>query len=211
MMLYDLEKVIVTDCDGVLLNWEYAFHVWITRQGYTLKDNSQFSYDVGIRYGLSETEKKFLCKSFNESAAMGFIPPLRDAVHYVQKLHREHGFIFDCVTSMSTDPNANDLRRMNLRKVFGDTVFQNFIFLDTGADKDEVLEKHYKDTGYIWIEDKLENAVAGMKVGMSPIIMEHGHNMIRSHKSQNDPIWQEARNIPRFENWKQIYSHIIGD
>jgi hypothetical protein len=108
---------------------------------------------------------------------------------------------------MSTDPNANELRKMNLRKVFGDTVFEKFIFLDTGADKDEVL-KPYADTGYHWIEDKLENAVAGKRVGLNPILIEHGHNMIRSNKPKSDPVWEEGRDIPRFSTWKGVYYHI---
>ena len=29
-------KLILTDADGVLLDWEYAFNIWMTEKGYTL-------------------------------------------------------------------------------------------------------------------------------------------------------------------------------
>ena len=33
------DKVILTDCDGVLLNWEYAFITWMKRHGYSEVEN----------------------------------------------------------------------------------------------------------------------------------------------------------------------------
>ena len=86
-MRKDTKKVILTDCDGVLLNWEYAFTVWMDRHGYKLNVDSEV-YDVGDRYGISKQEKKKLVKYFNESSAIGYLPPLRDAMYYVDLLHR---------------------------------------------------------------------------------------------------------------------------
>ena len=51
---------------------------------------------------------------------------------------------FYCITSMSTEPNAQKLRTANLQKAFGVTVFERFVFLDTGADKNEVLDEYVK-------------------------------------------------------------------
>jgi len=48
----NLDKVIVTDCDGVLMNWEYAFNVWMHQQGHTLAPKGETKYDMGDRYGL---------------------------------------------------------------------------------------------------------------------------------------------------------------
>jgi len=87
---------------------------------------------------------------------------------------------------------------MNMRKLFGETAFDKFIILDTGADKDEVLEQ-YRDTGCWWIEDKITNAVAGHNVGLKPLLMEHGHNMDFEHAE-----------IPRVQSWKDIYEIIVN-
>lgn len=207
----DTERVILTDCDGVLLNWEYAFKVWMRNRGYEIKHpHLKTEYGIQHIYELEYDEKERLIHEFNASAAMGFLPPLRDAIEYVQKLHREEGYVFHCITSMSKDKHAQKLRKENLRKVFGKTVFEEFIFLDCGADKDEVLAE-YKDSGLIWVEDKLENAVEGKRQGLDSVLMEHSHNMIRSNVPRTDPIWDEAVDIPRFQKWKGIYNYVVGE
>jgi hypothetical protein len=193
-----MKKIILTDADGVILDWEYAFSVWMEQHGFKTVEDSQFKYDIGKRYGIEKEQAKKLIKMFNESAHMGFLPPLRDAMFYVKRLHEEHGYQFHCITSMSSDENAQELRKMNLRKLFGETAFTKFIILETGADKDEVLEK-YRDKGYWWIEDKITNAEAGHNVGLKSLIMEHGHNMDYEHPE-----------IPRVKNWREIYDRIVG-
>ena len=108
------ESVVLVDADGVLLNWEYAFNIWMTQHGFEMLPGSEVNYDIGQRFGISREQGKKLIKMFNESAAIGFLPPLRDAIHYVKRLHEEHGYVFHCITSLSTDPNAQRLREMNL-------------------------------------------------------------------------------------------------
>lgn len=193
----NLDKVILTDVDGVLLNWEYAFKVWIERHGYKLREDVM-EYDVADRYGITKEKSKELVRFFNESAAIGFLPPLRDAMYYVDLLHRKHGYVFHAITSLSTDPSAGKLRTENLSKLFGETVFEKVLCIDTGADKDEALLP-YKDSGLFWIEDKVENAELGNAFGLSSILMEHGHNM-----NHNNP------DIPIVKNWKEIYEIITS-
>ena len=31
------DKIILTDCDGVCLDWEYGFHTWMQAHGHELK------------------------------------------------------------------------------------------------------------------------------------------------------------------------------
>ena len=194
------KKVILTDADGVLLNWEYAFSCWMEQHGHTSVEGSNKLYDIGERFGITKDTGKLLVKQFNESAAIGFLPALRDAMYYVKRLHEEHGYVFRCITSLSLDKNAYKLRLMNLEKLFGKTAFEELVCLDTGADKDEALLP-YKDSGLYWIEDKLENAEAGLAVGLKPILIEHGFNM----NEKLDP------NIKKVVNWKEVYEHITGE
>ena len=191
------DKIILTDVDGVLLNWEWAFDCWMQEHGHKKQPGYEFKYNIGQRYGIDKEIGKKLIKQFNESAAIGFLPPLRDAMHYVKKLHEEHGFVFHCITSLSLDKNAQKLRRMNLEKLFGLTIFEEIVCLDTGADKDEALAK-YSDTGYFWIEDKITNAEVGQSLGLQSILVEHGHNM------------DYSGNIPLVKNWREIYEVITG-
>lgn len=195
-----MNKIILTDADGVLLNWEYAFCTWMEQHGYTQINNGNHYYDLSERFNITRTEAKERVRIFNESAAIGFLPALRDAMFYVKRLHEEHGYEFHCITSLSLDESAYKLRKMNLEKLFGPTAFTKLICLDTGADKEAALAK-YQDTGFYWIEDKYENAVAGLKAGLRPILVEHGFNM-------NEPVLEGMK---KCLNWREIYEYVTGD
>jgi len=172
--------------------------VYLQQHGFNRVEGGQFKYDIGKRYGIDHEQGRKLIKIFNESAAIGFLPPLRDAMYYIKRLHEEHGYVFHAITSLSLDPNAQELRRMNLNKLFGKTAFEEIICLDTGADKDAALEP-YRDTGHYWIEDKIVNCQVGTALGLKSLLMEHGHNMD-----------YEDVNIPRVKNWREIYNIIVG-
>lgn len=190
----NMKKLILTDCDGVLLNWEFAFDCWMEDRGH--KRVRKDTYDICERYNITKTESKYLIKMFNECAAIGFLPPQRDAMHYVKKLHEEHGYVFRVITSLSLDPYAKKLRIRNLEKLFG-TAIDDVICLDTGADKDAALEK-YRDSGLFWLEDKIENAIVGQEMGLYSILVEHEHNM-------------HIDDIPLASTWKEIYEMITGE
>ena len=190
-------KIILVDADGVLLDWEYAFDVYLQTHGFNKVQGGHLKYDIGKRYGIEREQGRKLIKIFNESAHIGFLPPLRDAMYYVKRLHEEHGFVFHCITSLSRDENAQELRRMNLRKLFGKTAFEQFVFLDTGADKNQALEP-YRGSGLWWIEDKIQNCQVGRDLGLRSLLMEHGHNM-----DYEDP------DIPRVKNWRDIYQRVV--
>jgi uncharacterized HAD superfamily protein len=193
------KKIILVDCDGVICDWEYAFDIYLSQHGFNKVEGGQFKYDIGKRYGIDSAQGKKLIKLFNESAAIGFLPALRDSMYYIKKLHEKHGYVFHCITSLSKDKNAQELRKMNIRKLFGKTTFEKFVFLDTGADKDDVLAE-YVDSDYYWIEDKITNAVVGHEIGLKSILMEHGHNLDFDHPK-----------IPRVKNWQEIYQLITKE
>lgn len=185
-------RTILTDCDGVLLDWEWAFNVWMTERGYVQRPDAKDYYKIHEQFeDLTLTEAKKFTKLFNESAAIGFLPPLRDSVYWIKRLNQEHGFRFVCITSLSTDKNAQKLRRMNLEKYYSD-VFDDVICLPTGSDKHEALEP-FRDSGLWWIEDKPENSDLGYSVGLRSILIEHGHNM--RHECP----------YPIVKNWREIY------
>lgn len=193
------DKVILTDVDGVLLDWEYAFTQWMHKHGYKVQPEAENKYDMNLRYGLEKSEKDRIVRMFNESAWIRKLPPLRDAVKYVRKLHENHGYVFRVISSLSNDYYAQHLRTKNLIEMFGPSVFESFTYLDTGADKDEALAP-YAGTGCFWIEDKPENANLGDDIGLESILVNHHHNK----KSALN------LNVVRAHNWKEIYELIAG-
>ena len=189
------DKIILTDCDGVVLDWEEGFSVWMEHHGHSKVEGFQYMYNIGDRYGISKEQGSQMVKVFNESAAIGFLPPLRDAQYFVKKLHEQHQYKFIAITSLSLDPYAKELRERNLKKLFGDA-FIEVVCLDTGADKDEILAEYgarYK--GNYWIEDKPENLNAGIDAGLKGILIEHGHNMDYTGNANVVVNWQEIYNL----------------
>jgi FMN phosphatase YigB (HAD superfamily) len=189
------DKLILIDCDGVVLDWEYAFDAWMKRHNYVKEVEG--AYEMDIAYNMPAVEVKRLIRMFNESATIRKLPPLRDAIKYIKKLHEDHGFIFHAITSLSNDQYAQHLRTKNLRELFGDTVFEKYIYLDTGADKDDELMR-YEGTGCYWVEDKIQNVDCGINFGLQGILMAHQHNSGYSGEAL------------RVQNWKEIYNHIVG-
>lgn len=189
------DSIILTDVDGVLLNWNYAFGVWMTQHGWKQQPDANHYYDIGdIFKDMDAGVAKKYTKLFNESAAIGFLPALRDSVYYVRRLHEEHGYRFRCITSLSTDPNAKKLREMNLEKLFGNAI-EDVICLETGSPKYDALLP-YKDSEMYWIEDHVGNANAGHELGLNVLLMEHGYNMHAGHQ------------YPKVKNWLEIYNLI---
>jgi hypothetical protein len=83
--------------------------------------------------------------------------------------------------------------------MFGPSVFESFVYLDTGADKDEALAP-YVGTSCWWIEDKPENANLGDNLGLESVLVNHHHNTNSQLNSA----------ITRVNNWKEIYELIVG-
>ena len=75
-------------------------------------------------------------------------------------------------------------------------MFEEYVFLDCGADKDEALAK-YEGSECYWIEDKVENAQVGKEVGLQSLLIAHESNA-------------GVTDIPRFSKWKEVYNHITG-
>jgi len=191
-------KFILTDCDGVCLDWETAFMGWCRHNGMVPVEGYQLMYKINERFNITPEEGKRLTNQFNSSAAIGFLPPLRDAQWFIRKLFEQHGYLFVAVTSLHSDPYAQELRTQNLRKLFGDA-FVGFHYLDCGADKDEILERlSHKYYGAPWIEDKPVNADVGAEFGFNSFLMEHGHNM----------DYQGPATIVK--SWEQLYDILKG-
>lgn len=188
------EKLIVTDVDGVCLDWEYAFERWMSRHGHKkLKHNS---YDLSEHYGLEKEYCSRLVRIFNESAAAGFIAPYKDAKRYIDKLHTEKGVVFHAITSMSLEPYAHMMRQMNIENLFGKTAFEKITYCDCGASKEKELEQ-YRDSGLFFLEDKPSNAEYAKKIGMDPILFTQHHN--RDYKGS------VTRKVETWENFFFLY------
>ena len=201
-------RIILTDVDGVLLEWEYHFTKWMLQKTlfdergaryhpYRLLPDKQNTYWMEERFGLTKNEIRICIREFNRSAWMGTQRPMLESQTWVKLLAAE-GWTFIPITSQTSDIPAQELRKRRLGELFGDHVFTNYHILGTGADKDSALAE-FHNTGLYWVEDKPANAVAGLKYGLKPILIDHPYNKDLNHDG-----------IIRVNNWQDIHKILSG-
>ena len=201
-------RIILTDVDGVLLEWEHHFSKWMLQRTlfdekgsryhpYTLLPNKQNTYEMAERFGLTIKEIRKEIREFNRSAWMGTQRPMPDSQTWVKLLHAE-GWTFIPITSQTSDKPAQELRKRRMGELFGDYVFSNYHILGTGADKDSALAE-FHNTGLYWVEDKPKNALAGLKYGLKVLLYDHPYNQDFNHPE-----------ITRVNNWKDIHQIVSG-
>ena len=69
-------------------------------------------------------------------------------------------------------------------------MFEKFIYLDTGADKDDALAP-YAESGCYWVEDKPENAMLGYRLGLEAILIDHDHNQDMAEECTRVACWRD--------------------
>lgn len=189
-----MDKVLLTDVDGVLVDWETAFEDYVIKRGYSFNENKRIVYSMGAQLGISHEEAYNLISGFNHSEEFGNLLPLRDSVEYITKLHNE-GWHIIAITTAGEHPETWPLRRQNLDKVFGKNVINELYVLPLHGDKSIELVK-YRDL--YWIEDKPSNAELGYKYNLKPLLMDGLHN--RNYTGR----------VPRVNIWEEIYRIING-
>jgi uncharacterized HAD superfamily protein len=201
-------RIILTDVDGVLLEWEHHFTKWMLQRTlfdergaryhpHRLLPDKENTYEMAERFGVTKTEIRKHIREFNRSAWMGTQRPMLESQTWVKLLAAE-GWTLIPITSQTSDIPAQQLRKRRLGELFGDHVFINYHILGTGADKDSALAE-FHNTGLYWVEDKPNNAVAGLKYGLKPILIDHPYNRDFEHPE-----------IIRVSNWKQIHEIVSG-
>ena len=201
------DRIILTDVDGVLLEWEHHFSKWMLQRTYFDKKGSRFhpyrlledkenTYEMAERFGVTIPEIRKEIREFNRSAWMGTQRPMPDSQTWVKLLHAE-GWTFIPITSQTSDKPAQELRKRRLEELFGKQVFSNYHILGTGADKDSALAE-FHNTGLYWVEDKPKNALVGLNYGLTVLLFDHPYNRDFNHPD-----------ITRVNNWKQIHEMLV--
>lgn len=188
-----MDKIILTDVDGVLLDWETAFEEYAEARGYAFNENKRIVYGMGEQLGITSAEAFELISGFNHSEEFGRIKPYRDSVEYVKRFNDE-GWKFIAITTAGEHPDTWPLRQKNLDAVFGTVAIDELYVLPLAGDKGVELIK-YADSGLFWIEDKPSNAELGFKYGLKPLLMDNFHNSEYSGSVQRVQSWQEIYKI----------------
>jgi len=154
-------------------------------------------YQMGKRYGQTREWGKGFSRPFNKSEAIRSLTPYKDAIKAVRQLYEEGGYVLHVITALSLEPEPHAYRIENLNNLFGKGVVDRLVCTDPDGHKEDALAE-YKDTDCIWIEDSVENAIAGSKLGLDTVLMGHQHN-----EWVTDEELQEHE-ITRVYNWEQL-------
>jgi|TARA_B100001094_G_scaffold313397_1_gene351146 FMN phosphatase YigB (HAD superfamily) len=184
-------KKIITDCDGVLLDWCFAFDIWMKEQGYVRFPETDHYFEQTKRYGIPEDEALEQVHKFNETGVLGFVPAYKDSVEFITKFARE-GWRFEVITMIGKDKYAHQLRKANLKHLFGDVFDYIYCAGDFRKPKKEILEERYKGKDYIWVEDRVDYAIQGKEVGLNTFMMDHPYN-------------RDGWDGKRVKNWSELY------
>lgn len=177
-----MSNTILLDADGVLLNWLDTFC-----EDHDLTRDEFFQLDKAY----PEDNKKHIAR-FNETARIGFLPPIAGAVEGVAAL-KNLGYEIQVVTSFGTSPYAVRLREDNLKRIFGD-VFTRIHCLPLWDNKQYFLKKTFPEKDYFFVEDSIGNAEKALEIGLQPIIFTQSWNA-------NKPLKQ---GMTRTYNWKDL-------
>jgi FMN phosphatase YigB (HAD superfamily) len=199
-MTDNIEKLILTDVDGVVLDWEKHFHEYMHSHGHWRDPEVPERYWKELDYPrISEEEARQMVLHYNTSAWMMDVPPFRDALSGVARL-RENGFQLHAITAMGNDPYSYKAREYNLKNLFGRGVFHLTCTDMNNPDSKRPMLESYENTGLPWIEDKPFNANMGAELGLNTFLIDHPHNA--------EAVLHDS--VKRVNSWAEICDALVG-
>lgn len=195
-----MDKLIVTDVDGVLFDWGTQFHNWMRSHGHEKAHEGPSYWQETYYPHLSQDEARRMVYHFNTSAWMLDLPTLPGVREGMARLV-DNDYRFVAVTAMGLDPYAREARRINLERSFGYGVFDDVIVTDMydPNSKRTTLET-YRHEGRVWVEDKPENAVLGVEMGYDAYLINHAYN---------EYFDAQDYGITRVDSWLDICDHLL--
>lgn len=171
-----MSKIIVTDVDGVLLDWINPFDEWMTNRGYEQVIHHTKYNQIKLRYVIGIQESYDAVDEFNEGPLSGLLEPHLDAVHGVRRLVEE-GYRFFAVTAFGSCDKRQAKRADNLARVFGDNVFEEVHCTPAGGTKTTHLAElidRFPDA--VWLEDNPKHAKEGQEMGYRTFLFDQPYN-----------------------------------
>lgn len=205
-------RLILIDVDGVLLNWIDPFISWAHNTGFMAsiggREVDPHEYDIAIRFGITPEQADLAMRLFNTSIYASRLPPMNGAVKNVANLVKQ-GYTLHAISAFSNDFLAHEARKQNLVRLYGDSAFTNFTFLDNHASKYDVLStllnSHISPS--FWIEDNLTNATAGFDLGINTILYDEENIW----PLQKTTMIKNGTLMMKIDNWDSMYRHINGE
>jgi FMN phosphatase YigB (HAD superfamily) len=185
-------KILLTDIDGVLVNWDEGFMQWLSEEkGYTIVDPKE-SHDIHVRLGVPIGVGSDLIKEFHTKEAFSKLRAFPDAVEYLNKFYEE-GWIIRAISAANNTPYTQRAREANLKTEFGD-IFSSVELTGLHQSKKDALVNYPK--GSVWVDDLPRHTVSGVECGHRSFLRSWPHNEQFEHPE-----------VIRISDWSEIYAH----
>jgi hypothetical protein len=165
-------EYLLTDVDGVLLDWTTAFAEYMRSLGFKVPNTPPPTYKLCEWLGMTDAEILKHIHDFNESAAFSRVPAFDDAVSMLSFMAVRFKIV--AISCCSESQFSRDNRVKNLKDKFGD-IFADIVLLPLRVSKTEVLSKYPK--GSIWVEDRFGYAKEGLELGMKTYLLSRPYNL----------------------------------
>lgn len=191
-----MRETILTDVDGVLLNWLDPFLEFMdTRKERKVgEQHLDFHKLENLYVDTDHHDIDAAIEEFNNSDNFGKLPSIKKADLNVNQLYCA-GFDIVAITSSNTNNRSTKLRTHNLIDLYGG-IFQDIIFVERRQSKQDILAEFMPS---YWVEDHYPNAIHGVEVGHQAIVIKHIYN----RKHWDSPI------VDWVEDWSEIFRKVM--
>lgn len=194
---------IITDVDGVLLDWFNGFEDWIVNvKGVKpLHDATPSMYKLTDKYPMSSKDIVKYIEEFNSSETFGKLNAVNGAVEYINYLLVDSTKDVAWLSSGSVEGKEEacfDMRSKNLRERFGKDMPGTLLVM--GASKKDYLAKYKEEYGdsLVFIEDSLDHAEVAVELGIKTILLHYPYN---ANKNRSKLLYGA-------KDWKEVYDRI---
>lgn len=194
------EKIILTDVDGVLLDWEPIIYEFLEHdKGIVAKEErKKGNYFLKDILEIPAEDARKLIVEFTHSDFFKKMPAKQCALDAVKQLKND-GWKFIAITACDQDHHDQDIKKAlqnradNLSLHFDDA-FSELHFSKIAGCKSPFLQQYHPTW---WIEDSVNNANTGHEIGHRSIIMhsQHYDEGVNIHKLPVARTWYDIKKL----------------
>jgi len=187
-----MNKLILTDVDGTLVDFATAFHDWMEEAGHPCNGSLHDTFEIHDVFGCDVEEANRQVELFCSSPVFAQLQPLAGSQEAVARLRAE-GWGFVAITSCAASPEAVRMRRENLRRLYQ---IDEVIFAGLMGAKADILRRY---PASIWVDDHLKHIREGIDTSHKCFVIDREYNRV-SDIPQDQYV--------RVKDWSDIVSWI---
>lgn len=193
---------IITDIDGVLLDWNNGFDVWLKNVKHIKgkHDCAPTTYGMQDKYNLTDKQILTLINEFNSTEDFGHLQGIRDAVDVVPNIISDEQFDWFWISCFLPVNGSNQLvRERRNRNIY--TSFNRYIpgiCLELRESKINSLMT-FDANNSIFVEDSLHHAQDSAECGFKTFLIDYPYNQSEKPLSSK---------IIRVKTWAEIRDHL---